>query len=329
MNLKKEINNVLSIQGNSILAARRFIDGSFYNAIELMYMCKGKIVVTGIGKSGLISQKIAATLSSTGTPAIYLHPSEGMHGNLGMLSKNDVVFAIGKSGESEELNAILPSIKKIGVKIISLTSTRFSTLSKKSDVALCIPIEKEACPLNLAPTTSSTIALVVGDAIAIVLMKKRGFNEKDFALFHPGGLLGKRLLLKVSDVMRKGHQNPVVKINSTMDRLLIEISKKWTGAASVVDKAGKMVGLVTDYDIRTAFAAGKSIFSLKIIDVMNQNPITIYSDELAVNALKIMESRKKPLTIIPVIDRKKKSVGMIHLHDLVSKGLVSPQAKLS
>lgn len=323
MNIRNEIRSVIATQAQSLQEAKSAIDASFNEAVKILYRCKGKVVVTGIGKSGLIAQKIASTLSSTGTPAIFLHPVEGMHGNLGVLQKSDVVFAIGKSGESEELLGILPAIRKIGAKIICLTAEGHSSLAHQSDVVLAVPIKREACPLNLAPTTSSTVSLVIGDAIAIALMKMRGFNEKNFALYHPGGLLGRRLLLKMSDVMRAGDLNPVANVNDSMTNLLIEMSRKWTGAVSVVNGKGRMVGLVTDYDVRQAFAKGLAIRNVKIRQIMNPNPIFIYSDEMAVRALEIMESRKKPLTVLPVIDRKHRSVGMVHLHDLVRKGLVS------
>lgn len=323
MNIRKEIAAVVATQAKSLIDVKPFIDSSFEAAVNALYRCKGKVVVTGIGKSGLIAQKIASTLSSTGTPSIFLHPVEGMHGNLGALQKSDVVLAIGKSGESEELLGILPAIRKIGAKIISLTSERTSSLARQSDVVLAVPIKREACPLNLAPTTSSTVSLVVGDAIAIALMKMRGFNETNFALYHPGGLLGRRLLLKMSDVMRAGDMNPVANVNDSMTNLLIEMSRKWTGAVSIVNGSGRLVGLVTDYDVRKAFAEGKAIKNVKIRQIMNPKPIFIYADDMAVRALEVMESRKKPLTVLPVIDRKRRAVGMVHLHDLVRKGLVS------
>ncbi|MCG3203797.1 MAG: Arabinose 5-phosphate isomerase KdsD [Elusimicrobia bacterium] len=326
MNIENEIKSVISTQAKSLAESKRAIGGAFKEAVNILYRCKGKVIVTGIGKSGLIAQKMASTLSSTGTPAIFMHPVEGMHGNLGLVQKSDVIFAIGKSGESEELINILPALHKIGAKVICLTAEKNSTLARRSSVALYVPVKREACPLNLAPTTSSTVALVVGDAIAITLMKMRGFNEQNFALYHPGGLLGRRLLLKMEDVMRGGELNPVVKVSDSMTNLLIEMSRKWTGAVSVVNAKKKLVGLVTDFDVRRAFAQGKAIRQVKIEQIMNPHPIFIYSDEMAVRALEIMESRKKPLTVLPVVDRKRRSVGMVHLHDLVRKGLVSGKA---
>ena len=323
MNIQHEIKSVISTQSKSLGEVKRSIGKEFVAAVNLLFRCKGKVVVTGIGKSGLIAQKIASTLSSTGTPAIFLHPVEGLHGNLGMIQKTDVVFAIGKSGESEELLNILPAVHKIGAKIICLTAEKNSSLARRSSVVLHIPVKREACPLNLAPTTSSTVSLVVGDALAIVLMKMRGFNEEKFALYHPGGMLGRRLLLKMSDVMRGGDANPAINVNNSMTNLLIEMSRKWTGAVSVVNHRKQLVGLVTDFDVRQAFAEGKAIRNLKIKEIMNPKPTFIYSDEMAIRALEIMESRKKPFTVLPVVDRKRRSVGMVHLHDLVRQGLVA------
>lgn len=327
MSATKEIKRVLGIEAENLRNARRWIGPAFSAAVNALYRCRGKVVVTGIGKSGLIAQKMASTLSSTGTPAIYLHPVEGMHGNLGVVHRNDVVFAIGKSGESEELLGILPAIRRIGAKVICLTANKNSTLARLSSIALHVPVEREVCPLNLAPTTSTTLALVIGDAIAITLMKLRGFKAENFALYHPGGLLGKRLILKIRDVMRAGRRNPVVNVNATMMTLLVEISRKWTGAANVVDKKGRLVGLVTDYDIRHAFAKGWTISTLSIRQIMNPKPTRIREDEMAIKALAVMESRKKPFTVLPVVDKRGRSVGMVHLHDLVTAGLVSDSGR--
>jgi arabinose-5-phosphate isomerase len=321
VNILREIRQIIAFQASGVSESKKYVGPAYARAVQTIFRCKGKIIVTGIGKSGVIAQKMASTLSSTGTPAIYLHPVEGMHGNLGVVHKNDVVFAIGKSGESEEILNMLPALRRIGAKVIALTANKNSSLARESSIVLHMPVRKEACPLNLAPTTSSTVALVIGDAIAIALMKMRGFGPENFALYHPGGLLGKQLLLKVSDVMRSGRRNPVVKITDSMDRLLVEISQKWTGAASVVDKKGRLLGLVTDYDIRRAFAEGKAIYKLSIRDVMNARPTFVRAEEKAVKALQIMESRQKPLTVLPVVDSQKRSVGMLHLHDLVTKGL--------
>jgi arabinose-5-phosphate isomerase len=322
MNIIGEIRSLMNLQAASIQSVARTIGPEFQKAVRIIFSCRGKLIVTGVGKSGVIAQKISSTFASTGTPSIYLHPSEALHGNLGVVQKKDVVLAIGKSGESEELIDLIPSFRKIGVKIIALTANDKSTLARQSDVILHTPVSKEACPLNLAPTTSSTVALVVGDALAIVLMKQRGFNSNHFAIFHPGGLLGKKLLLKVSDVMRSGNRNPVVPIGASMERLLEEISDKWAGASSVVGKGKKFLGIVTDYDVRKALLAGKPVLNLSIQDVMNKNPITIRPDEMAIKAAEIMEFRKKPLTVLPVVDQKKRAVGMIHTHDLINLGFI-------
>jgi len=322
VNILKEIHRVFSIQASSIRKAEKSIGSAYRDAVTMIVRCKGKVVLTGVGKSGLVAQKIASTFSSTGTPAIYLHPTEGLHGNLGVVNKQDVVVAIGKSGESEELLNILPAIKKIGARIIAITGNRKSSLARLSNLVIYVPYSMEACPFDLAPTTSSTVSLVIGDALAISLMKLRGFTKAKFALFHPGGTLGKRLLLKVSDVMRGGRRNPVIRVDRSIHHLLVEISRKWAGAASIVDKKGKLIGIVTDFDIREAFAKGKNISRVYIKDLMHPNPTFVYSDALAVKCLELMESRKKPLTVLPVVDRKKKSVGMIHIHDLVVKGLI-------
>jgi arabinose-5-phosphate isomerase len=323
MNLVREIRNVLKHQASSLMEASANVGSDFVRAIRLIHSCRGNLVVTGVGKSGLIAQKIASTFASTGTPSIFLHPSEALHGNLGVVRKNDVVLAIGKSGESEEILAILPSLRKIGAKIIALTANPKSSLARQSSVVLYTPIKREACPLNLAPTTSSTVAMVVGDALAIALMKLRGFKAENFALYHPGGLLGKQLLLKVADVMRGGRRNPVVKVNASMERLLTEISRKWTGACSIVDGNGRFLGLVTDFDIRKMLLNKKSVMDLKIKEVMNPHSTTVRDVSMAIEAVRLMEMRKKPFTVLPVLDARRRAVGMIHIHDLMMLGLTS------
>jgi len=324
MNIIKNIRKVVEIQIKSLKEIEKHIGPSFFKAVKDMYRCKGKIIVTGVGKSGMIAQKIASTLTSTGTPAIFLHPVEGLHGSLGVVGMNDIVLAIGKSGESEELLNLIPSINRIGAKVICLTANKESSLAKQSSLVLYMPVKREACPLNLAPTTSSTVALVLGDAMAIALMKLRSFGPENFALFHPGGALGKRLILRVSDIMRGGTQNPVIRVDATIDQLLLEMTNKWTGAASIINKDKRLIGLVTDYDVRRAIQQGKTISKLTIRDLMNSKPKTIRQDDMALKALQMMEGRKKPFSVLPVIDNKKRSVGMIHIHDLVSKGLLSP-----
>ncbi len=310
---------IFDIEIDTLVDVKGAIDDSFAAAINMLFETTGKIVVTGIGKSGRIGQKISSTLTSTGTLSIFLHPAEGMHGDLGILQPDDIVLALGKSGESEELNSIIPVIRKIGAKIIAITSKKDSTLANSADIVLFAPVKKEACPLNLAPTNSTTAALVIGDALAVTLMEMRGFKEENFALFHPGGQLGKRLLLTVADVMRSGDENPVIEIDEPIPDLLSKITEKRAGAISVIDKDGKLLGLVTDFDIRKVLEKKVDLFTLTISDIMNKQPTCVYSADKAVTALETMRTRKKPITVLPVIEKEgDQVVGMIHLHDLLA-----------
>ncbi|MFH1283572.1 MAG: KpsF/GutQ family sugar-phosphate isomerase [bacterium] len=321
MDIVGEIKRVIKQENDTISRLLHTVGSEYKKAVEMIYRCKGKIILTGIGKSGIIAQKITATMVSTGTPAVYVHPTEGMHGDLGIVQKNDVIIALGKSGESSELLGVLLTIKKIGVKIIAITANKESTLAKKSTIVLWTKVEREACPFNLAPTNSTTAALVIGDALSLALMKMRRFRKRDFALYHPGGLLGKRLNLTVGDVMRKDEQNPVVKVNDTVKHMLAVITEKMAGAVSVADKKGKLKGLVTDYDIRKIIESGKNIFKMKIKDIMNPNPSRINARTKAATALEMMEKRERPISLMPVVDNKEKVIGMIHVHDILSKGL--------
>lgn len=279
------------------------------------------MILTGIGKSGLIAQKIASTMVSTGTPTIFVHPAEGMHGDIGIVHKADIVIAISKSGESDELIGLLPSIRKIGARMIAITAKQDSTIAKNSDIVLVTPIDEEACFLNMAPTCSTTAALVVGDALAVVLMKLRDFKSEDFALYHPGGQLGRRLLLTVSDIMRSGEANPIIHVTAGLREMLCQITSKRAGAVSVVDEAENLLGLVTDYDIRRVLEEGGDVLSMTIAEVMNKKPTFVYADDKAIHALEIMEEREKPFLVLPVLNRFDKVVGMIHLHDLAARGL--------
>ena len=322
MSILDEMDRVFQLEIDTLVRVRESLDESYARASELLFQCSGKVVVTGMGKSGLIAQKIAATFVSTGTPALFLHPGDGMHGDVGIIMDGDVVLAIGKSGETEELLNILLYVKKIGVPVISITASPRSTLAKSSDVVLYTPVTEEACPLNLAPTSSTTAALVVGDALAMSLMKKRGFDPEHYAQLHPGGQLGKRLLITVADLMRSGEENPVVNVNDTVREMLYEITSKRCGAVSVADDESHLLGLVTDYDIRKIVEESADIFSLNIKDIMNKHPTHICSDEMAFTALELMENRGKPFLVLPVLERgNNKVVGMVHLHDLVAKGL--------
>jgi len=272
--------------------------------------------VTGVGKSGIIAQKIAATLVSTGTSAVYLHPTDGMHGCLGVVRKGDVILAIGKSGESEELLGILSAIKKIGSPVISITANAESALAKNSDIILLTEVKREACPFNLVPTNSTTAALVIGDALAITLMKMRKFKPEDFGLLHPGGSIGRRLAI-VGDLMRTGEDNAVVSVNDSIKKMLLEITDKRCGAVSVAGKDGRLLGFITDFDIRRTLEKREDVFSKKIREIMNPSPVFVFSDTKASDALALMQNREKPIAVLPVLNRKKKVVGIIHMHDIL------------
>jgi len=321
MDVLKELRRVIELEKQTITDLSESLSPVFEEAVKLLYTCKGKVVLTGVGKSGIIAQKIAATLVSTGTPALFLHGAEGMHGDIGIIDKEDIVIAIGKSGESEELLVILPFIRRLGARVISITTNPNSTMARHSDLVLVTPVQEEACPLNMAPTSSTTVALVLGDALAMTLMKLRDFQPTDFALYHPGGQLGKRLLLKVKDVMRSGDGNPIIHESSDPRTMLFEITNKRAGAVSVVDDDQRLLGLVTDFDIRRTLESGKDLFTLAIKDIMNPKPNFVYEDEMAIHALEMMEKREKPISVLPVLDSNSKVVGMIHLHDLVARGL--------
>jgi arabinose-5-phosphate isomerase len=321
INILEELSRVIDIEIEGLQSVRSNLDSGFVSAVEAIASCAGQVFVTGVGKSGIIARKIAATLRSTGTPAGFLHASEALHGDIGMIRPADMVLALGKSGETTELNTLLRILKKNGVFIISITSSASSSMAALSDIVLDLKITREACPLNLAPTASTTAALAAGDAIAVSLMKLKGISEEDFARHHPGGQIGKRLLLTVGDIMRKGNDNPTITAERPVREMLAQITAYGVGAISVVDPAGGLLGLVTDYDIRKALESEQKIFDLRITDLMNASPVVVYSDQKAVEALETMRQRKKPPAVLPVIDRDQKVVGMIHLHDLISAGL--------
>lgn len=321
MDILAEIRRVVELERQAIARLQERLGPDYEVAGRWLSACAGKVILTGVGKSGIIAQKIAATMVSTGTPAMFLHSSDGMHGDVGIIQKDDVVLAISKSGESEELLALLPAVRKIGAKVISITAQPTSTVARYSDLVLHTPIEEEACPLNMAPTSSTTAALVVGDALAMTLMKLRGFKPDDFALNHPGGQLGKRLLLTVRDVMRAGADNPVIHLETPPRQMLYEITNKRAGAVTVVDEKGRLAGLVTDYDIRRVLESGKDFFSLTVQEIMNPKPECVFDDQNAFFALEMMEKREKPISVLPVLNRQEQVVGMVHLHDLVARGL--------
>ncbi|RJR21611.1 MAG: KpsF/GutQ family sugar-phosphate isomerase [Nitrospiraceae bacterium] len=312
---------ILKIEADAVKVLIDRINESFVEAVELMYSCTGKIIVTGMGKSGLIGKKIAATLASTGSPALYMNPAEGSHGDIGMVSKGDVVLAISNSGETEEIVRILPTLKRLDIKIIAMTGNSKSMLSRTSDVSLDVSVKEEACPMGLAPTASTTAALAMGDALAITLLNKKGFTSEDFAFFHPGGSLGRRLILTVEDLMHKGDVVPFVKADTLMKEAIIEISSKRLGITSVIDDNRKLLGVLTDGDLRRGLEKfGADFFSLKAGDVMTHRPKTIRKNMLAAKAVALME--KYSITVLVVADDNDIVEGIIHLHDLLKAGIV-------
>ncbi len=321
IDIESEIKKVVGIEINGLSLLQERINASVKAAVETIFSCRGKIIFTGMGKSGLVTKKIASTMSSVGTPAMFMHPAEGMHGDLGIVGADDIVVAVGKSGESFELNSVLPSIKNVGAKIIGIMGDSSSTLARYSDIIIDIGNIEEACPFNMAPTTSSTVIMVLGDAIAVTLMKMRGFKVSDYALLHPGGQLGKRLIMTVTDVMLRGDDNPLINMSDGVKDCILKISEKQAGAVSVIDDKGKLMGVVTDYDIRRHLEKEENIFSMAITGIMNNSPVFVYEDEKAFSALKTMQEREKPITVLPVLNRKNVVVGMLRLQDLVKEGL--------
>lgn len=296
------------------------IDSYFVDACRYLHGCEGRIVVIGVGKSGHISKKIAATFASTGSPAFFIHPSEAKHGDIGMITRKDVVLALSNSGESEEIISLLPFIKRLDVPLIALTGKPKSTLARAATVHIDVSVEKEACPLGLAPTSSTTAALVMGDALAMALLDKRGFTENDFAMSHPGGTLGRRLLLLVDEVMHQNDDVPVVSINASLKEALVEMTHKKLGMTTVIDEAGELAGVFTDGDVRRALDQETDVHSTKVHRVMSKNPKTITSNILAAEALNIMETFK--ITSLVVIDKARKPVGIIHIHDILRAGVI-------
>lgn len=317
----EQARKVLKIEADAITALIDRVDENLINAIDIIYSCNGRVVITGMGKSGLIGKKIAATLASTGTPALFMHPAEGGHGDIGMVAKGDVVIAISNSGETEELIKILPVLGRLDIKLISLTGNIRSTLAKASDVVLDVSIKEEACPMGLVPTASTTAALAMGDALAVTLLSKRGFKEEDFAFFHPGGNLGRRLLLTAGELMHTGATVPIVNIKTLMKEAIMEISSKRLGITTVIDDSYKLRGIITDGDLRRGLEKwGEKVFSLKAEDVMTHNPKTITRDTLAAKAISIME--KQSITALVVVDQESKPEGIVHMHDLLKAGIV-------
>ncbi|MEK6561170.1 MAG: KpsF/GutQ family sugar-phosphate isomerase, partial [Nitrospirota bacterium] len=315
---------VLDIEARAIDSLKSRLNHSFSDAISLLYNCKGRVVVTGMGKSGLIGKKISATFASTGTPSFFLHPADGIHGDIGMIMQNDVILAISNSGETDELIALLPVFKKMTMQIICMTGKAASTLSNNSDVVLDVSIKEEACPMNLVPTASTTVALAMGDALAVALLEKRGFRKEDFALFHPGGALGRRLILHVEDIMHTGETVPVVYKGSYLKDVIYEMTSKKLGVTTVLDDNNRLLGIITDGDLRRLLeketGSGNDIFKLTAGEIAIKNPRVIQKDVLAVSAVQIMETYS--ITSLVIVNEDGTVAGILHLHDLLKKGIV-------
>jgi len=319
MSIEEDAKRVLEIESEAIKDLIKQLDDNFSQAVELISRCKGRVIVTGMGKSGLIGRKIASTLSSTGTSAFFVHPVEGMHGDMGMVMREDIVLALSYSGETEEMKKILSLIKRLGVKLITFTGNPDSSLAKESDAVLNVKVKKEACPFNLAPTASTTAMLGLGDALAITLLDKKGFKEADFALLHPAGVIGKKLLLRVEDVMRKGGENPLIDADKRVREALFIMTSTRLGAVSVVDKKGKLIGFFTDGDLRRHLQKDKDLLEKKLSSVMTKKPTTITKRKLATEAVKILQEKR--FDNIPVVDENNRPIGIIDERDLLKEGI--------
>ncbi|MBV5318806.1 MAG: KpsF/GutQ family sugar-phosphate isomerase [Desulfobulbaceae bacterium] len=309
---------VLSIEAEGILAVRDNLGPEFEQAVDIIMACPSRLVVTGIGKSGLVGQKISATLNSTGTPSLFLHPVEAMHGDLGMVAPTDVVLALSYSGETSELNRLLGSLKERNIKIIAISGESNSSLARHAIVTLNVAIPKEACPLGLAPTTSTTATLAMGDALAVSLLNRKQFRAEDFRRNHPGGSLGERLKVAIREVMLSGDRMPVVTADALMATAIAELNKKNIGAVFVIDEAGILQGIITDGDIRRMLSSGESFNTVTLAQGMTRNPISIVSSLMAADALSLMQQYE--ITVLAVVNGQGKLLGILHLHDLLGKG---------
>jgi arabinose-5-phosphate isomerase len=319
-----EVQNLLRIESDAIAqTATRLDPEAVERVVDLLAECKGKVVILGVGKSGIIGQKIAATMTSAGTAALYLHPSDALHGGLGILQPNDVVMMLSNSGETDEIVATLPFLKNRQVAIVAIVGNVNSTLARRADVVLDASVDKEACPLNLAPTTSTTVALAIGDALAMTVMKVKGLTSDDFAVNHPAGRLGKRLTLRVADLMHRDGDNPTIPTGSSWVEVVRAISKGGLGAVCVVDVAGRLAGIITDGDLRRAIeqTSHESLAKLTCDEFMTCKPVVATPELLAYDALRLMEDRPSQISVLPVIDQDERCVGLIRLHDIVRSGL--------
>jgi arabinose-5-phosphate isomerase len=313
---------VLKIEADAVFDLINKVNENFVRAVEILSECQGKVIITGIGKSGIISQKIASTLASTGTPAFFLHPAEGIHGDLGMIGKRDVVVAVSNSGETNEIAQLLPLIKRIGIKLIVMTGNLNSLLAQSGDVVIDIGVKEEACPLGLVPTASSTAAMAMGDALALALLEKRGFEPEDFALLHPGGSLGKKLILKVDDLMHRGKEVPLVQHDTLMKEALLVMTSKRLGVTGVVNEKEELIGIITDGDLRRALEKYDDLLNKKAQEIMTRNPRVISKDELAAKAVQMMEEFS--ITSLFILEERggRKPLGILHMHDLLKAGIV-------
>ncbi|MDD2424605.1 MAG: KpsF/GutQ family sugar-phosphate isomerase [Bacteroidales bacterium] len=316
--LKEIAKNVVDKEAEVIVRLKSSIDNSFIDALELIFNSRGRLIVTGIGKSAIIASKIVATLNSTGTPSVFMHAADAIHGDLGIIQKEDIVLCLSKSGDTSEIKVLVPWIKKMGNTIIGMVSNPDSFLARQADIVLCATVDSEACPNNLAPTSSTTSQLVLGDALAVCLLKMRGFTSEDFARFHPGGSLGKKLYTKVEDLIDR-NTRPEVSEDETIQNTIINISSNRLGATVVVGSRGEIAGIITDGDVRRMVERGESLKQLRARDIMSKNPKTVEIGELAVNAFNIMEKNK--ITSVVVLDNGKYA-GLVHIHDIIREGIV-------
>ncbi len=316
----KRAREVLDMEAQAVLALKSRVGEEFKSALNLILKSKGRVVVSGMGKTGIIAQKLSATLASTGTPSLFLHLAEASHGDLGKVTQDDVVIILSNSGSTAEVKQLLPFLKKIGVKIIALTGGLESPLAKYSDVVLDVSVKKEACPLNLAPTSSTTAALAMSDALAVCLLEIREFKEKDFALFHPGGALGKKLLLKVEDIMRVGRNNPVVDEEKKVSEVIFKITQARAGAAIIVNSHGKLTGIFTDGDLRRHLGSDSGLLNRRIKEVMTKKPLILKKDRLAAEALHLLEEKK--IDEVPVVDENGRPVGLLDVQDILRAGII-------
>lgn len=314
--------NVFDIEIETLIDIKNSLDNSFQKFVDIIYNSSGKVIITGMGKSGHIGQKIAATMASLGTPSFFVHPGEAAHGDLGMIEKKDIVLMISNSGETQEVLQLLPSIRKIGAKILSITSNENSTLAKNSDYTAVIKVKKEACIMNIAPTSSTTAVLVYGDALAICLSEMKNFDKNKFGIFHPKGTIGKRLLLKVSDLMSSGNNNPVVKLNDSIYDVLKIMNEKSFGLVNIIDDDMNLKGIITSGDLIRAIEKDNNIFQKKAYEIMNENPITINEDLLAVTAIRKIQSSNNKLIVLPVVNSDYKSVGTLSVNKLIKENIL-------